>query len=162
MSEQATTSYEVTEEIREEMPTITVRVTTTMNMISDDIGRIYHQIFAYLEDAGVQPAGAPFARYHKMSAEEIDMEAGVPLGNPLPGNDQVNPSILPGGPVAVVWYTGPYGEEMAGAYGAIEQWMNDNDRIPTGGPWEVYWTDPAETPSEEYRTEIIWPMTETA
>jgi effector-binding domain-containing protein len=158
MSETITPVYEVTEEMRDELPTGTVRVKTTLNTISDDIGRIYHQVFSYLDDAGAQPAGGPFAWYHDMSGDEIDMEAGVPVGAPMAGNEQVKPSTLPGGPVAVVWYTGPYGDQMVPAYEAIEQWMNNNGFETAGGPWEFYWTDPAETAPEDYRTEIVWPI----
>lgn len=158
MSETIPPAYEVTEEVREESPTITIRVTTTMNSISEDIGRIYGQIYSYLEHAGAQPAGVPFARYHEMSEHEIDLEAGVPVEESMPGNDQVKPSTLPGGPVAVVWYTGPYGEGMGLAYEAISQWIDANSYEPVAGPWEVYWTDPNETAPEDYRTEIVWPI----
>jgi effector-binding domain-containing protein len=155
-------SYQISEEHREKVPTVSVRVKTTVEKIPDELGRIYHQVFSYLQEIGTNPAGAPFAWYHEMTEDSIDMEAGVAVGAPVSGNEEVNPSELPGGMVAVVWYTGPYGDAMVEAYRAIEQWMNDNNRIPTGGPWEVYWTDPAETPPEEYRTEIVWPMAETA
>ncbi len=158
MSESMITVTDVTEKMNGEQPTVTVRVKTTMSTISDDIGRIYHQVFSYLQEAGVEPVGVPFAWYHEMTEDEIDMEAGVAVGNPLEGNDQVKPSRLPGGPVAVVWYTGPYGDEMVPAYTAIEEWIQENGYEPAGGPWEYYWTDPAETAPEDYRTEIVWPI----
>jgi effector-binding domain-containing protein len=158
MSTTPASEYQVMEESRAETPTITVRVKTTMSTISDDIGRIYHQIFSYLEKVGAQPAGPPFARYHEMTDQGIDMEAGVPLANPLPGNEEVSSSTLPGGTMTVVWYIGPYGESMGSAYGAIERWMHDNGYVPAGGPWENYVTDPEETAPEDYRTEIVWPV----
>lgn len=156
--ETTTPAYNVTEELRDELPTATVRVMTTMNSIPDDLGRIYHQVFRYLAGTDIRPTGAPFAWYHRMSEDEIDMEAGVPVDKPIDGDDQVKPSSLPGGSVAVVWYSGPYGDEMAPAYEAIEQWISNNGFESVDGPWEVYWTDPAETSPEDYRTEIVWPI----
>ncbi len=153
-------TYQVNEEYRERVPTATVRVRTTMERIPDDLGRIYQQVFSCLNESGAAPGGAPFARYHEMTETDIDMEAGVPVSPDVTGNEDVSASELPGGPVAVVWYEGPYGEEMGAAYAAIEQWMSEHQRTPAGGPWEVYWTDPDETSPEDYRTEIIWPLRE--
>lgn len=158
MSETTPPAYEVTEEVRQELPTITMRVKTTVNSVSEDLGRIYGQIFSYLQETGTQPAGVPFAWYHDMSENEIDLEAGVPVAQPMSGNDQVKPSTLPGGPVAVVWYIGPYGEGMGAAHETISQWMGPNGYEPGAGPWEVYWTDPEETLPEDYKTEIVWPI----
>lgn len=152
-------TYQVTEEERERVPAITVRVRTTMARIPEDLGSIYQQVFLYLQQTGTTPAAPPFARYHEMTDVDIDMEAGISISTEAPGNEQVRASELPAGPVASVWYIGPYGEGMAAAYNAIEQWMAENQRTPAGAPWEVYWTDPEEEPDpEKYRTEIVWPL----
>jgi effector-binding domain-containing protein len=151
-------SYQVSEEQRERLPAITVRVSTTMEQIPDELGRIFPQVFSYIQESGAAPVGAPFARYHDMTEEGIDIEVGIPTSDELPGNEHVSPSELPGGPAAVVMYVGPYGDAMAEAYSAIEAWMQENGRVPAGGPWENYLTDPGETPPEEYRTEIVWPV----
>jgi effector-binding domain-containing protein len=158
VSQHEAARYEVSKEERDERPTLTMRVGTSMDKISEDIGRIYQQVTGYLEEAGVEPVMPPFAWYHHMSEGTIDMEAGVGTTSEYPGNAHVKPSRLPGGSVAVVWYIGPYGPGMGQAYKAVEDWMAAEGYEPAAGPWENYWTDPEETAPEENRTEIVWPI----
>lgn len=71
--------------------------------------------------------------------------------------DGVLASTLPGGPVAVVACVGPY-EEMEAAYVALAAWIAGRGGAPTGDPWEVYLSDPAEPDPGAWRTDIVMPF----
>ncbi len=67
-------------------------------------------------------------------------------------------STLPGGPAAVLTYIGPY-DEMEAAYAALAEWVARSGGEPTGDPWEVYFSDPAQEPDpRRWRTEIVMPF----
>lgn len=76
----------------------------------------------------------------------------------MAGEDRGSAGTLPGGEVAATWHAGPY-DTLAAAYGALEAWMEEQDRKPAGAPWEVYRTDPGETPDPAaWKTEVLWPI----
>ena len=152
----------VTHEIgtREVQPQTTacIRVTTTPAEIGPVMGQILPEVWGYLEEQGVHPAGPPFARYHAYQENQVDLEAGFPVSKPVAGAGRIAAGALPGGEVAVAWHVGPY-DTLPTTYKAVEAWSQSQNREPAGSPWEVYWTDPGETPdTEEWRTEVIWPV----
>jgi effector-binding domain-containing protein len=58
----------------------------------------------------------------------------------------------------VTWHVGPY-VELGKAYRALDAWLAEQGKKPTGPPWEVYWTGPAEEEdSAKWRTEVGYPI----
>ena len=152
-------AYEI--EIREAgpQPVLSIRVTTTLAEISSVLGGLYQEVFGYAGSIGVAPSGPPFARYHSVEAGEADLDAGVPVSQPVEGKGRVVAGELTGGRVAVTWHIGPY-DTIAGAYDALQAWMKEQGVEPAGPSWEVYWTDPNEVQDpSQWKTEVIWPIT---
>jgi len=134
-----------------------VRETIARNDITEALGRMYQAVNEALAKQGVEPTGAPFARYHEFG-QNVDLEAGMPVANAILDEGDVRASQLPGGPAAIAVHAGPY-EGLANTYDAIEAWMKSAGRTPDGGPWEVYLTDPSSEPEPaKWLTQIIWPM----
>ena len=122
------------------------------------MGELLPEVWAYLEREGVHPAGPPFARYFEYGEDGVDLEAGFPVPGPVPGNDRVRGGELPGGEAAVAMHVGHY-DTLAATYRQLERWIAEQGRRPAGAPWEVYLTDPGETPDPaEWRTEVLWPV----
>jgi len=139
--------------------TASVRETIPRDDITEALGRIYRQVGQAIDKQGLQPSGAPFARYHEFGAM-VDLEAGLPIDVPIQIDGQVRPSRLPGGPAAVALHAGPY-EGLAATYDAIEVWMQRTGRTPNGGPWELYLTDPTTEPDpRRWLTQIVWPFSQ--
>jgi effector-binding domain-containing protein len=111
----------------------------------------------YLGELGVTPAGAPFVAYFNMDMQDLDMEVGFPVAQPLPGGGEVQSSEIPGGKVATCLHTGPY-PEISQAYQALSTWVNENGYKMTGVSYEFYLNDPQETPPEALQTQILFPL----
>lgn len=141
-----------------EQETAVVRSTLAVDEIARFVGRAIGAVSEVLAGQGVAAAGPPFARYHRLEAGRFDVEAGFPTGGSVEASDGVVASTLPGGPVAVLAYVGPY-EEMEPAYAALAAWIAGRGGAPTGDPWEVYLSDPAQEPDPAgWRTDIVMPF----
>lgn len=128
-----------------------------------ELKTVFHEVlpaaFQHILASGGQPAGAPFARYHTWEENNVDVEAGIPVTQPIAGSGEIVASELPGGQMAVVDHFGPY-EGLHAGYEALHRWMAENGYKAAGAPFEIYWTDPGEEPDQsKWRTEILYPVT---
>jgi effector-binding domain-containing protein len=151
----ATTRIDVTQ-LRAQN-TATVRETIRPDDLTDVLGRMYRDVTAALARQGIAATGPRFARYHSFG-ETIDLEAGMPVAVPIRPDGAVMPSSLPAGPAARAIHAGGY-ETLEATYAALAAWQQRSGRDPSGGPWEVYLTDPSSEPDPaRWRTEILWPL----
>ena len=149
--------YEVRAETRQAQPTAVCRATLAPVDIGPWLGKVYGAVAGLLSAQQAGPAGPPFARYHLLSDGRFEVEAGFPASRPVESSGDVQPSELPGGPVAVTVHTGPY-DQMEPGYRALASWVTDHGGEVTGDAWEVYFSDPATQPDPATRrTEIIQP-----
>jgi effector-binding domain-containing protein len=151
-------SYEIaTKELQSQL-VVAIRATTTPDQLGPLLGELLPEVWRYAEARGAHPAGPPFARYHTYEPDRVDLEAGFPVLEPLPGEGRVVAGHLPQGTAAATWHIGPY-DTLHSAYEALEAWIGEQGRRPAGAPWEVYWSDPGEEPdSSKWRTEVVWPI----
>ena len=122
-------------------------------------GRVYGEIMQYLGELGEYPAGMPFAAYHNLDMQNLDIEVGFPVARKLDGRGEIQASEFPGGRLASVMHVGPY-DALTSAYNALAQWVKEQGLEPTGVSYELYY-DPPETPPQDIRTEIIFPLKST-
>ena len=129
--------------------------------ISKAIGEGLGSVFAYAQQHGLALTGRPFARYPEMSHGMMTIEPGMFLGSAAPppsADDSVRLDTLPGGTHATTIHAGPY-ENLREAYAALQAWMTEQGLAPAGAPWEIYITDPMETPdTADWRTQVCWPV----
>ncbi|OGN87342.1 MAG: hypothetical protein A2X23_05745 [Chloroflexi bacterium GWC2_73_18] len=141
-------------------PMLSVRRHTSLPELGPLMGRTYGELFGYLGRNGIRPAGPPFAIYHDpdFREEDIDVEMGVPLAEPVAGEGELRGGELPAGPAAYTLHGGPY-EEIGPAYQALVGWMQVHGHEGAGPPREVYLVGPGQAPDPSgYRTEIVWPI----
>jgi effector-binding domain-containing protein len=111
-----------------------------------------------LREAGLAPAGPPFARYFSMSADGLDVAAGFPVAEPFLGAGVVHPAELPAGPAAIATYVGSY-DGLETAWTALRRRIDELGRLRGDDPWEVYFIGPGSGVEEaEWRTELVWPL----
>jgi AraC family transcriptional regulator len=123
-------------------------------MLSECFGKL----FAHGQKAGLPIAGWPVARYLSVGPGLWTVEAAMPLATAAQGGGEMEPGMLPAGPVALGIHGGPY-EQLPETYAAIEKWMEANGVHAGGAPWESYVTDPAQHPDPaDWRTEVYWPI----
>ena len=129
-----------------------------------DIGRVYHELYAWARKAGVEPAGQPFTIFLE-SPREMDWECGrfevcLPVPEGTPASDDVIVKTLPATDVLCVVVQGPYGEIPA-HYAEFLAWIDYQGATVTGPPREVYLVHPGpdgEGGPATFRTEIQFPV----
>jgi effector-binding domain-containing protein len=136
---------------------LSIRTKTTLEDLPEVTRKAYAAISQYLGELGEQPAGAPFAAYHNMDMQDLDVELGFPVSKMLPGKGEIKPYEIPESKVVTCLHIGPH-NEVEPAYDALFRWIIDNGHKATGVAYEVYLNDPGKTPSQELRTRIILPL----
>jgi effector-binding domain-containing protein len=140
---------------RAEQPYVAVRRRVTIDTIPEIADRI-PEVFGWLAERGIAPAGSPFFRYNVIDMDrELEMEAGVPVAAALDGDGEVFAAVLPAGRYAAVSHVG-HPEELEQVTADLLDWAReqglawDMSHTAGGERWgcrlEVYHTDPAEQP----------------
>ncbi len=121
-----------------------------------ELVEVHGQVFGWLAERDVSPAGAPFWKYNVIDmARELEIEVGVPTSAVPTGEGEVRGGILPSGRYATVGHTGHPDELMEVTkrflgWAGTEQLRFDRADSAEGDRWacrlEIYETDPAEQP----------------
>ena len=129
-----------------------------------DIGKVYHELHAWLREKGVPAAGpgmtvflTPPSEYDAASAV---FEVCVPVIGDLAGDGKVSCKELPACTVACATVTGPY-HEMSAHYSEILAWLSAQGMEVAGPPREVYIKHPGAQGGgdpAEFVTEIQFPI----
>jgi effector-binding domain-containing protein len=138
-------------------PVLSIRTRTSIQNLSQAIGSAYGKIMPYLNQLGEQPGGVPFVAYFNMDMQDLDIEIGFPVSHELPGQGEVLAGTIPAGKAATCVYVGPY-EGMKEVYAGLDQWMKENQCQPTGVVYEFYYNSPMDTPPDQLKTEIVFPL----
>ena len=139
-------------------PALIIRSRVARNEIAATIGQSLGRIVPHALSAGGALAGQPFARYPEFGAGLVTIEVGMPLVATVAGSGDIEAFTLPAGRTAVAVHGGSY-DKLPETFAAFERWMTAEGLVPSGPPWEVYVTDPADHPDhDDWRTEIYWPV----
>lgn len=138
-------------------PVLSVRTHTTVQNLPQFCGKAYKMVAQYLGQMGEQPASAPFAIYYNMDMQNLDVEAGFPVSKKFPGKDEVKAGEIAAGKYVSCVFVGPY-DKSEPAYTALTQFAAEKGYKPSGVAYEFYLNDPANTPSEQLQTQIMFPL----
>jgi AraC family transcriptional regulator len=145
---------------RAEQPILLIRRRLSRDDLRSVLAQCFGRLYAHGHTAGLPIAGWPLARYLSTGPGLWTIEAAMPLATPAAGEGEMEPGILPGGPVALGVHAGPY-DQLAETNAAIGKWIEANGFRVGGAPWESYITDPGEHPDPaDWRTEVYWPLAE--
>jgi effector-binding domain-containing protein len=164
MTQTATTEPRLIQ--RTEQPYVSIRRLVGMQNLAEVADEL-PGLFAWLAKREVEPAGPPFFKYNLVSTSEpLDVEAGIPVRTPIPGDDRVLAAVLPDGRFASVTHVGhPDGllEVTASLldWGAEHGLTWDMSETDGGQHWglrlELYQTDPAVQPDlSRWETEVLF------
>ena len=143
-------------EQRAALPYAGIRMQFAMDGFTAAVDEAFPELFGWLADRGVQPAGPPFIRYHVIDMPaELDVEFGVPVGAAAQGDDRVRPGVLPAGRYVTLRHAGPY-DGLIASNAALQNWAKargitfDSRDTDHGEAWhsrvEHYLTDPSAEP----------------
>lgn len=155
-------TYDIRIQEVEPYPVAAIGMVIPWGQFSEVLGPTFGEIATHLAGTGAAMTGAPLVLYHGMDVTttgeegEVELEIAIPVATPIVESDRVKNRMVPGGMAACTTHLGPY-EEITTAYQAIQGWLQEFGHESTGMCWEVYMTDPDETPDPaEYQTDIYW------
>ncbi|MDT7553817.1 MAG: hypothetical protein QOI16_2353 [Pseudonocardiales bacterium] len=151
---------------RESQPYAAVRGVVTMSTFPTIADRI-PEVFSWLVERGIAPAGSPFFRYLVIDMPgRLEIEAGVPTEGPVPADGDVVAGTLPAGRFVTATHVGDYAglvnstaEMMAWAAERELKW--DVADSPHGQRWgcrlEVLETSPRFVPDPaDWITDLVF------
>ena len=140
---------------RVSQPVLSIRTISSIQEFPQLFSESYAKIRQYLEELSEIPRDAPFAGYFNTDMQNIDIEIGIPVSQEFSEKDDIKPSEIPKGQYAACIYTGPY-SEIAPAYDALTQWVNENGYESSGIAYELYIDDPGVVSPEELKTQVLF------
>jgi len=147
-------------ELRQEsgQPKLSIRGNVTFAEIGEKVGEFVGETAAYLERLEIEPDGPPFTRVHGLTAEYIDLEAGLATKEPVSGEGNIQSGHFPTGPVAVTLHRGDY-QTLPEASEALLAWATANGWQACGPNWERHLVAPGHDPNpQNWRTEVFMPL----
>jgi effector-binding domain-containing protein/competence protein ComGC len=141
----------------------------TVLVIMDSAGpKTYEKVFSkgfgeimqFAKANKLQFKGHPFARYLRYDTitQFSVMDMGIPIEKAEKGKGRVRIENIPAGNAVVAYYFGPY-DKTGPAYNALHQYCKENGKVITGGPSEIYITDPmTEKDQMKVETDIVFPV----
>jgi effector-binding domain-containing protein len=171
---------EVTRRTVAPQPVVSRRGLVAFPELAARLGEFVDQVAAFLREQGVAPAGPPFSRYHGLQCDRVDLEAGLPVAEPLAAiaaagtasgaaaavspifattaGTEVQAGTLPGGDVVATIHTGRY-EQLPQAGATLDAWAAAHDREAAGPSWEIYHVAPGNDPDPAaWKTEVVKPL----
>jgi effector-binding domain-containing protein len=122
---------EPTIELREAQPYLGIHA-PSIDGIRQFADSAFPELFAWLGEHGVVPAGPPFIRYYEVdhAGEPLDVEVGVPVEGPVEGDARVRDDALPAGSYLTFLHVGPYTSDsmpdLGDARSEVLGWAEDN------------------------------------
>ncbi len=141
---------------RPAQPYVAISARVTMPTMSTILPPLMPQVFDWLGERGIAPAGAPFWKYNVIDMEHsLEVQVGVPVMAPVTGAGPVLAGLIPAGRYATLRYTG-HPDGLVGATASLLKWAGNEglawDMTSTGDGevWtarlEIYETSPADEP----------------
>jgi effector-binding domain-containing protein len=124
------------------------------------------ELFGFLMEKGICPAGGPVFLCHELSPEAVfaadaagtaDIEVVVPVTRTFTPAGDISCYLLAGGRMARVFHQGPY-QECTATYERLFAWIRDRGLEITGPIREIYHNDPREVEPGDILTEILAPI----
>ncbi len=150
-----------------------IRTQVAMAELPVVIPQLHSEVYRWLAQQGVEPAGPGFIRYHVIDmAGQLDIALGVPVATALAGNDRIQAGELPAGRYATLRYSGDYAGLLA-ANKALLDWGQGQglvwDQQATdhgdafGARFESYIRDPGNEPDPaQWETEVVMRLADAA
>ena len=123
----------------------------------------FEELYGRIERAGLSPAGPGGALFPAgfFELEQAELTAFVPVLAPAPAAGRVRPLIIPATEAAVMVHSGPIGDSDQ-TYGRLGTVVAER-AIGIEGPIREYYPVPLTEPDlSRHRTEICWPVFQTA
>ena len=152
------------EQISVDAVDIAFRSTTSVpepSAMSDAMGDAYFEILSFIDEHGLQEAGAPLSITRSFSGSELLFDAGIPVRGLDAATPRSDASVRIGqtyaGTVIRVRHVGSY-RTLGQTHQKIAAYLAALDIERTGDAWESYVSDPTKVPEAQLLTYIYYPV----
>jgi AraC family transcriptional regulator len=139
-----------------EEPYLFVERSTTMDPleISQAMGSAFGEVWAFMEEHGVAPAGGALSVYYDYSEGRMDFRAGFTIRREdmAAADETVKADVTPAGKVLHFTHVGPYAT-LRDDYDAMMRHMKAEGLVYAPPTWEIYMNSPDTVPPEKLVTE---------
>ena len=154
-------------EQREQQHYVAIPVTVSMDSIGATLPPLVGEVFGWLAQKGVAPAGPPFFKYIVTDMKKgMEMEVGVPVATPQKSEGRMKAGAFPAGRYSTVVHVGPY-ERIIDTTADLLEWADKKGvtwrsrETEKGDAWdartEFYLSDPQKEPDPaKWRTELAF------
>lgn len=135
------------------------RTGTSYPGIFEDIPAGFARVTDALHGAGVDPVGAPFTVYHRVTDADTpgDIAMCLPVAEAVGTSDGVEVVEIAAGAAASIVHRGGY-DDLSASYTAVAEWIHERGHRIVGPHREVYLNSPADTDEADLLTEILFPI----
>ncbi len=150
----------VTVESIPEQTFLFIRDRVKLEDIGSRLAVLFGEVFAYVHEAHVIPAGQPCCRYFREADGSFTIEAGGPVASSVPGKGRIECATLSPCTAAAAIYSGPY-DGLTAAHVEFRQRCAETGFALADHCWETYLTDPGQEPDpSRWQTRIVYPLRE--
>lgn len=124
------------------------------------MGRCFGELMAFVKNNKLNCTGHPFAIFVKFDTVTMFsvMDIGIIVEKANKGKGRVRVEKIPAQNVVMAYYFGPY-DKTADTYRILHQYIKEAEKEITGGPWEIYVSDPmTEKDPAKLETNILFPV----
>jgi len=150
----------ITEKVIPEQTVLLVKDSAGPKTYAQVMGKRYGELMNYIKTNKLKIAGYPLAIYLRWDSVTMFsvMDIGIPVEKAEKGKGDIRVEKIPAQKMVVANYFGPY-DQTASAYRALDQYCKESQKVVSGGPWEVYVTDPStEKDPMKIQTDILFPI----
>lgn len=149
---------EINEETVTSQQALAIRDNCTAAELSDRYRELFDEVGAACSKQSLKISGTPFGIYHKFSLEEVEFDAGFPVGGSPKDEGRVKVINTYAGKTVHTRYVGPY-EGLGDAWDKFMKLAGEKNYKITGSPFEVYTTGPMSEPdNSKWVTDIYAPI----
>ncbi|WP_018684391.1 GyrI-like domain-containing protein [Actinokineospora enzanensis] len=152
---------EPTIETRAEQPYVSIPIQARLSEWGQ-VNALIGEVFGWLAQRGIAPAGALFYRYHSVTDDVLTVEVGVPVDGPVEPDGRVKSGSKPAGRYAVLMHRG-HPDRIRETFAHLDEWAAETgaEWDLTDGVWagrfESYLTNPEVTPDPaDWETEVAY------
>jgi effector-binding domain-containing protein len=139
-------------------PFVSVRRQVSWNELSDKMAEFYDLIISNGGENTYQIKGYPYAIYHTLGEEYVDIECGFPVEKNSDHQGIIFSGIFSETICIITEHTGSY-ETLDKGHEAVKQWIDERGLIPGGPPVEIYVTDEENIDHPDlWKTRICYPI----
>ena len=152
------------EQVAVEAATIAYLRTTSIPeaaAISEAMGDAYFSVLSFMDEYGLEAAGAPLSITRTFSGSELVFDAAIPIRGLTAATPRSTETVKIGttyaGPVIRVKHIGPY-RTLGRTHDKIAAYLAALGIKRNGDAWETYISDPTRTDESELLTYVYYPI----